>query len=194
MSSATARRIGRDQGGASDTEDKAEIVEGVKASDLLVTNPKNLNRRGRAGRGQEDAVTASPLTASLARPQAARLLLDQLLQQRAMAVRRIGAGRRTQQRDRLAGGDLARPGWRCSPAASAPSSHRDSGGVYSSQANGQLPMFAVEGGVQFLARTELTPPQVPGLFLLRQGARPITADQQAKAIVRLRADRPSASS
>src|SRR5262249_57520891 len=42
-------------------------------------------------------------------------------------------------------------------------------------------VLAVEVGVQVAARSELGPPFVPGLVLLRQGARPVAADEQAKA-------------
>jgi hypothetical protein len=45
-------------------------------------------------------------------------------------------------------------------------------------------VFAVEIGVQFLAGAEMAPPEVPGLFFLQQGARPIAADQQAETVVR----------
>src|SRR5262249_50717329 len=51
--------------------------------------------------------------------------------------------------------------------------------------NRRLAVLAVERGVQLLAGAELTPPQVPRLFLLGQGARAVAADQQAEAVVRL---------
>src|SRR5262249_14857738 len=47
----------------------------------------------------------------------------------------------------------------------------------------RVPPLAVEVGGQLLAGPEVAPPPVPGLLLLRQRRRPVTADQQAEAVV-----------
>src|SRR5690348_10574727 len=99
-----------------------------------------------------------------------------------MAMRRIGAGRGAEQRDGFALGRLL--GEDGDALLLFGALHlREIAAAILVQLDRQLAVLAVERRVQFLARSQLTPPQVPGFLLLRQGARTIAADQQAKPVV-----------
>src|SRR5687767_14464850 len=100
--------------------------------------------------------------------------LDEFLQQGAVTMRRVLACRRAEQSEGFARRDLL-------------SEDADALLLLFHLLDVALPLLvpadrravlAVEGGVQLLARAELAPPQVPGLLRLRQGPRPVAADQQ----------------
>src|SRR5690606_3749884 len=108
-------------------------------------------------------------------------LLDQPCQQRAVTARRVRAGGRAEQGDRLALRDA--PG-------QIPDGLRLRLHLFQVAAAVLLPadrraVLAVEGGVQLATGTEVLLPGIPGLVLLPQPARAVAADQQPKAVVGL---------